>query len=86
MAVDHADNGHAQVTPDTKRDAETNAREDGDDVAPRQAKACAVNYWQLFLLHQLRPSFRRELDGIAIFLLLFKSSANRTMNGKCKLL
>lgn len=58
VAVHHADDGHAQVTSNTKRDAEANAREDGDDVAPRQAEACAVHNGQLFLLHQLWPSLR----------------------------
>lgn len=77
MAVDHADDGHAQVTSDTKGDAEANAREDGDDVAPGQAKACAVHHGQLLLLHQLRPALRRQLNGLAIFLLLLKSSVKK---------
>lgn len=58
VAVDHADDGHAQVTPDTERDAEADAGEDGDDVSPRQAEARAVHHRQLFLLHQLWPSLR----------------------------
>lgn len=56
VAVDHADDGHAQVTPDPKRDAEADAREDGDDVAPGQAEARAVHHGQLFLLHHLWSS------------------------------
>lgn len=70
VAVDHADDGHAQVTSDTKGDAEADAREDGDDVAPGQAEACAVHYRHLLLLHRLWPALRRQLDGLAIFLLL----------------
>lgn len=74
VAVDHADNGHAQVTSNTKGDAEANAREDGNDVTPRQAETCTVHHGHLFLLHHLWPSFRWKLDGLAIFLLLLKSS------------
>lgn len=77
VAVDHADNGHSQVTSDTKGDAEANAREDGDDVAPGQAEACAVHHGHLLLLQQLRPAFRRQLNGLAIFLLLLKSSVKK---------
>lgn len=80
VAVDHADDGHAQVTSDTEGDAEANAREDGNDVTSGQAKACAVHDGQLLLLHQLRPALRRQLDGLAIFLLLLKSSAKRRAN------
>lgn len=79
VAVDHADNGHAQVTPDTKRDAEADAGQDGNDVASRQAKTCAVYNGQVLLLHQLGPSLRWELDGLAIFLLLLKSSVKRAI-------
>lgn len=86
MAVDHADDGHAQVTPNTKRDAEANAREDGDDVAPRQTEARAVHHGQLFLLHRLWSSFCGELDGLAIFLFLLKDSVYGAERGKCKVL
>lgn len=75
VAVDHADDGHAQVAPNPERDAEADAREDGDDVAPRQAEAGAVHHGQLFLLHRLWPSLCRELDGLAVFLLLLEDSA-----------
>lgn len=85
MAVDHADDGHAQVTSDAKGDAETNAGEDGDDVAPGQAEACTVHHGHLLLLHQLRPALRRQLDGLAILLLLLKSSVKKgTENPKVK--
>ncbi len=81
MTVDHADDGHAQVTSDTEGDAEADAREDGDDVASGQAEACAVHDGHLLLLHQLRPALRRQLDGLAIFLLLLKSSVKTGVNG-----
>lgn len=77
VAVDHADNGYAQVTPDTEGDAEADAGEDGDDVASGQAETRAVYNWQFLLLHQLRPPLRRELDGLTIFLLLLKRSVER---------
>lgn len=77
VAVDHADDGHAQITSDAEGDAEAEAREDGDDVAPGQAEARAVHHGELLLLHQLRPALRRQLDGLAIFLLLLKSSARK---------
>ena len=79
MAVDHADDGHTQVTPDSKGDAEANTGEDGDDVAPGQAEARAVNHGHLLLLHHLWPALRRQLDGLAIFLLLLKSSAKESL-------
>lgn len=56
VAVDHADDSYAQVTPNTKGDAEADAREDGDDVASRQAETCTVHNWQFLLLHELGPS------------------------------
>ena len=89
MAVDHADDGHAQVTSDTEGDAEADSRENGDNVAPGQTEACAVNNGNLLLLHQLRPALCRQLDGLAIFLLLLKSSVRRKVKGNlhfCKLL
>lgn len=76
VAVDHADDGHAQVTPDPKRDAEADAGEDGDDVAAGQAEACAVHHGQLFLLHHLWSTLCWELDGLAIFLFLLENSVD----------
>lgn len=77
MAVHHADDGHAQVTSDPKGDAETNTREDGDDVAPGQAEARAVHHGHLLLLHQLRPALRRQLNGFTIFLFLLERSERK---------
>lgn len=82
VAVDHADDGHAQVTSDTEGDAEADAGEDGDDVAPGQAEARAVHHRLLLLLHQLRPALRRQLNGLAILLLLLKSSVEGKKGGK----
>lgn len=56
MIVHHADDGHAEVASDAERDAETETREDGDDVAAWQAEARTVHDGKLLLLHQLRPS------------------------------
>lgn len=77
VAVDHTDDGHAQVTSDSKGDAEANARENGDDVASGQTKARAVHHGHLLLLHLLRPTLRRQLDGLAILLLLLKNSGEK---------
>lgn len=85
VAVDHADDGHAQVTPDTKGDTEADAREDGDDVAPGQAEAGAVHHGHLLLRHRLRPAPRRQLHGLAIVLLLLKSSVQKGLE-TCTLL
>ena len=59
MVIDHAYYGHTQVTPDAKRNTESQARQDSDDVPPRQAEAGAVNHRHLLLLHQLRTTLRR---------------------------
>lgn len=77
VAVDHADDGHSQVAPDTEGDAEPDAGEDCDDVAPGQAEACAVHHRHLLLLHQLWPALRRQLNRLAIFLLLLNSTARK---------
>lgn len=53
MVIDHAYNGDTQVAPDAEGYAESQARQDGDDVPPGQAKAGTVHHRQLLLLHQL---------------------------------
>lgn len=40
--IDHAHDSHAQVTPDSEGDAESEAAHDGDDVTAREAEARAV--------------------------------------------
>lgn len=77
VVVDHADNGHAEVAANAEGDAKTKTREDSDDVATRQPKACAVHDGQLFLLHHLRPSLRRQLNSLAIFLALLEDPGGR---------
>lgn len=42
VVVDHFDNGHAEVAPDAKGDAEAQTAEDGDDVALGQTSTAAV--------------------------------------------
>lgn len=57
VVIDHADNGHTQIAPNAKRDAESQAGQDCNDVPPGQTKAGTVHHWQLLLLHQLRTAF-----------------------------
>lgn len=77
MAVDHADDGHAQVTSDPKGDAEANTGEDSNDVASGQTETRAVHHRHLLLFRHLRPALRRQLNGLAIFLFLLKSSVRK---------
>lgn len=70
VVIDHADNGHSQVAPDAKRDAESQAGQDGDDVPPGQTKTGTVHHWQLLLLHQLRTAFCWQFNGFSIGLSL----------------
>lgn len=54
--VNHAHYGHAQIAPDTERDAEPEAAHDGDDVAARKSKARTVAQRSLFLFGLGWPS------------------------------
>lgn len=78
VIIDHADDGHTEITADPKGDAKAKTREDGDDVATWQPEACAVHNGQLHLLHQLRPSLCWQLDSLAILLTLFDDPGGRT--------
>lgn len=71
VVVNHADNGHAQVAPDAKRDAESQAGQDGDDVPSGQAETGTVHHGKLLLRHQLRTPLCRQLDGLSIGLPFF---------------
>lgn len=71
VVVNHADNGHTQVAPDTKRDAEPQTRQDGDDVPSGHAEAGTVHHRKLLLLHQLWTPLCRQLNGLSIGLPLF---------------
>lgn len=85
VVVDHAHNGHAQIAPDAERDAEPQARQDGDDVSPWQAKASAIHNWQLLLLNQFRTSLCRKLNSFSIGLpLLDQPEASGRDSGKSK--
>lgn len=85
MVIDHADNGHTQIAPDAERDAEPQARQDGDDVPPWQAKASAIHDRQLLLLNQFRPSLCRKLNSFSIGLpLLDQPEASGRDSGKNK--
>lgn len=77
VVVDHADNGHAEVAANAEGDAKTKTGEDSDNVAARQPEACAVHDGQLFLIHHLRPSLRRQLNSLAIFLALLEDPGGR---------
>lgn len=66
--VNHAHYGHAQVTPDTEGDAETQAAHDGDDVAARQTEAPAVAQRGLLLRGLPGPPVLRQLDHLPCFL------------------
>lgn len=85
MVVDHAHNSHTQIAPDAERDAEPQARQDGDDVPPWQAEASAIHDWQLLLLDQFRASLCRKLNSFSIGLpLLDQPEASGRDSGKSK--
>lgn len=85
VVVNHADNGNTQVASDAKRDAEPQARQDGDDVPSGQAKTGTVHHGKLLLLHQLRTPLCRQLDGFSIGLPLFNQPEKRKM-WKCTII
>lgn len=66
--VNHAHDGHAQVTPDTEGDAEAQSAHDGDDVAARQTEAPAVAQRGLLFRGLPGPPILRQLDHIPRFL------------------
>lgn len=68
VVVDHAYDGHTEVAADTKRDAEPQARQDGDDVPPGETEAGTVHHGHFLLLHQLRAALCRQLNGFSIWL------------------
>lgn len=83
VVVDHADDGHTQVTADAERDAEAQAWQDGDDVTARQPETRAVHDGKLLLLHQLRTTFCWQLDRLAILLTFLEESVGCGYR-KCK--
>lgn len=74
VVVDHADDGHTQVTADAERDAEPQAWQDGDDVTTWQPETRAVHDGKLLLLHQLWAALRWQLDSLAILLPFLQES------------
>lgn len=75
--VDHADDGHTQVTPDAEGDAEADAAQHGDDVAARQPEASAVAQGSLALLLRRGSAILRQLDHLTCLLLLLQPPARQ---------
>lgn len=73
--VDHADDGHTQITPDTEGDAEADAAQHRDDVSARQPEAGAVAQGRPPLLVRLGSPILGQLDGLTCLLLLFQTPA-----------
>lgn len=78
--IDHADDGHTQVTPDTEGDAEAEPAQHSDDVSARQPEARAVTQGRLPLLVRSRSPILRQLDRFTCLLPLFESPAFRLYN------
>lgn len=77
VVIDHADDGHTQVTPDAEGDAEAEAAEHRDDVSARGAEARAVAQGRLPLLLRRRPAILRQLDLLTCLLLLLQPPARQ---------
>lgn len=73
--IDHADDGHTQVTPDTEGDAEADAAQHSDDVSARKPEACAVTQGRLLLLVLPGSPILRQLDRLTCLLPLFQPPA-----------
>ena len=77
VVIDHADDGHTQVTPDAEGDAEAEAAEHRNDVSARGAEARAVAQGRLPLLLRRRPAILRQLDLLTCLLLLLQPPARQ---------
>jgi len=73
--IDHADDGHTQVTPDAEGDAEAHPAQHSDDVSARKPEASAVTQGLLPLLVRLGSPILRELDRLTCLLPLFQPPA-----------
>lgn len=73
--IDHANDGHTQVTPDTEGDAEAQAAQHSDDVSARGPKARAVTQGGLPLLLLGGSTILRQLDALSGLLTLFQPPA-----------
>lgn len=75
VVIDHADDGHTQVTPDTEGDAEAEPAQHSDDVSARKTEACAVTQRRLPLLVLPGSPILRQLDRLTCLLLFFDPPA-----------
>lgn len=73
--IDHADDGHTQVTPDAEGDAEAHPAQHRDDVSARKPEASAVTEGRLPLRFPGGSPILRQLDGLTCLLLLFQPPA-----------
>lgn len=73
--VHHADDGHAQVTPDAEGDAEADAAQHGDHVSAREPEAGAVAQGRPPPLVRLGSPILGQLDGLTCLLLLLQTPA-----------
>ena len=74
--VDHAHDGHAQVTADPEGDAEAEAAHHRDDVAAGQPEARAVDQRGLPVRGLLGPPILSQLDDFSGFLFLLEHSTH----------
>lgn len=77
--IDHADDGHTQVTPDAEGDAEAESAQHGDDVSAREPEACAVTQGRLPLLVLPGSPILRQLDHLTCLLLFFQLPARQAV-------
>lgn len=77
--IDHADDGHTQVTPDAEGDAEAEPAQHGDDVSARGPEACAVTQGRLLLLALPGSPILCQLDHLTCLLLSFQFPARQAV-------
>lgn len=77
VVIDHADDGHTQVTPDAEGDAEAEPAQHSDDVSARKPEACAVTQGRLPLLVRRGSPILRQLDRLTCLLPLFQLPARQ---------
>lgn len=75
--IDHADDGHTQVTSDTEGDAEAEPTQHSDDVSARKPEACAVTQGRLPLLFRRGSPIFSQLDRFTCLLPLFEPPARQ---------
>ena len=77
--IDHADDGHTQVTPDAEGNAEAESAQHGDDVSAREPEARAVTQGLLPLLALRGSPILRQLDHFTCLLLSFQLPARQAV-------